>query len=36
MQRAGDLEIKTFTGEKTLMNAVALVLHDLLYDVLCI
>jgi hypothetical protein len=27
MQRAGDLEIKTFTGEKTLMNAVALVLH---------
>jgi len=36
MQRAGDLEIKTFTGEKTLMNAVALVLHDHLYDVLCI
>jgi hypothetical protein len=29
MQRAGVelLEIKTFTGEKTLMNAVALVLH---------
>jgi hypothetical protein len=28
MQRAGDLvEIKAFTGEKTLMNAVALVLH---------
>jgi hypothetical protein len=27
MQRAGDSEIKTFTGEKTLMNAVALVLH---------
>jgi hypothetical protein len=36
MQLAGDLEIKTFTGEKTLMNAVALVLHDILYDVLCI
>ena len=33
MQRAGELtEIKTFTGEKTLMNAVALVLHTLLYD----
>jgi hypothetical protein len=28
MQRAGELtEIKTFTGKKTLMNAVALVLH---------
>jgi hypothetical protein len=28
MQRAGELvEIKAFTGEKTLMNAVALVLH---------
>jgi hypothetical protein len=28
MQRAGKLvEIKAFTGEKTLMNAVALVLH---------
>jgi len=29
MQRAGDwlVEIKTFTGKKTLMNAVALVLH---------
>ena len=33
MQRAGELvEIKTFTGKKTLMNAVALVLHTLLYD----
>jgi hypothetical protein len=33
MQRAGELtEIKTFTGKKTLMNAVALVLHILLYD----
>lgn len=33
MQWAGELtEIKTFTGEKTLMNAVALVLHILLYD----
>ena len=32
MQRAGELtEIKTFTGKKTLMNAVALVLHILLY-----
>ncbi len=32
MQRAGELvEIKTFTGKKTLMNAVALVLHTLLY-----
>ena len=32
MQRAGELvEIKTFTGKKTLMNAVALVLHALLY-----
>jgi hypothetical protein len=31
MQRAGALEIKTFTGEKTLMNAVALVLHGLLF-----
>jgi len=33
MQRAGDglVEIKTFTGKKTLMNAVALVLHTLLY-----
>jgi hypothetical protein len=30
MQRAGALEIKTFTGEKTLMNAVALVLHGYL------
>jgi len=30
MQRAGVLaEIKTFTGKKTLMNAVALVLHTL-------
>ncbi len=30
MQRAGELtEIKTFTGKKTLMNAVALVLHSL-------
>lgn len=30
MQRAGELvEIKTFTGKKTLMNAVALVLHTL-------
>jgi hypothetical protein len=30
MQRAGELvEIKAFTGEKTLMNAVALVLHAL-------
>jgi len=30
MQRAGELtEIKTFTGKKTLMNAVALVLHVL-------
>jgi len=31
MQRAGDwlVEIKTFTGKKTLMNAVALVLHVL-------
>jgi len=28
MQRSGELlEIKAFTGEKTLMNAVALVLH---------
>jgi hypothetical protein len=28
MQRAGELmEIKAFTGKKTLMNAVALVLH---------
>ncbi len=34
MQRAGDwlVEIKAFTGKKTLMNAVALVLHTLLYD----
>jgi len=33
MQRAGELtEIKAFTGKKTLMNAVALVLHILLYD----
>jgi hypothetical protein len=34
MQRAGGslAEIKTFTGEKTLMNAVALVLHGLLYE----
>ena len=33
MQRAGELvEIKAFTGKKTLMNAVALVLHTLLYD----
>ena len=32
MQRADVLtEIKTFTGKKTLMNAVALVLHALLY-----
>jgi hypothetical protein len=32
MQRAGELkEIKTFTGKKTLMNAVALVLHTYLY-----
>jgi hypothetical protein len=32
MQRAGELgEIKAFTGKKTLMNAVALVLHRLLY-----
>jgi hypothetical protein len=30
MQRAGELvEIKAFTGKKTLMNAVALVLHIL-------
>ena len=30
MQRAGELtEIKTFTGKKTLMNAVALFLHSL-------
>ncbi len=27
LQRAGALEIKTFTGEKTLTNAVALFLH---------
>ncbi|MHB8163818.1 MAG: hypothetical protein ACYDDV_05630 [Methanoregula sp.] len=26
------MEIKAFTGKKTLMNAVALVLHTLLYD----
>jgi len=32
MQRAGELvEIKAFTGEKTLMNAVALFLHGLLF-----
>jgi hypothetical protein len=29
-------EIKTFTGEKTLMNAVALVLHTMLSEILCI
>jgi len=35
MQRAGELtEIKTFTGKKTLMNAVALVLHGQLYVVM--
>jgi len=35
MQRAGELrEIKTFTGKKTLMNAVALVLHILLLGVI--
>ncbi len=35
MQRIEGLlvEIKTFTGEKTLMNAVALVLHIPLFDV---
>ena len=33
MHGAGDglVEIKTFTGKKILMNAVALVLHTLLY-----
>ena len=32
MQWAGELvEIKTFTGKKTLMNAVASVLHTYLY-----
>jgi hypothetical protein len=33
MHGAGDglVEIKTFTGKKTLMNAVALILHRLLY-----
>ena len=35
MQRAGELvEIKAFTGKKTLMNAVALVLHTQLLGVL--
>jgi hypothetical protein len=36
MQRAGDwlVEIKTFTGKKTLMNAVALVLHTLWFELI--